>query len=126
MFFGEKNYSEEKILNIGLAFAMEFGKNWQAPIQDRLRKKIPNLTQQELNRYNSICKAMLDDGIDILFKLLENIDTNNPMKSNELSIQFGKVILSKYSWVNEKNLKHLYSQAMYYAWKDGISARKVK
>ena len=125
MFFKKNTYSENEILNIGLDFAMEFGKNWMAPIQERLGKKIPSLSEQELNRYNSQCKAMLDDAIKILFKMLENIDSKKPKNKSELWIQFGEVVASKYGWVNKQNLEHLFSQAMYYAWKDGLSADKV-
>jgi hypothetical protein len=105
---------------------MEFGKNWLAPIQERLSKKVPNLSEQDLDRYNSLCKTIIDDGIDILVKMIENIDSQKPMGRKVLSIDFEKVILSKYEWMNKKNLKHLYSQAMYYARKDGISIGKVK
>jgi hypothetical protein len=125
MIFGKKQYTEEEILNIGLDFSMEFGKHWLEPIQKRLSKKIPYLTQEELDNYNVVCEKTRDDGLFILMRILEEIEEENSMTSYELFNSFKKVIIDKYNWINKKNLNHLYSQGRYYAWKDGIGTGKI-
>jgi hypothetical protein len=32
-----------------------------------------------------------------------------------------KSYIARYPWVDEKNLRHLFSTGMYYAWKDGVA-----
>lgn len=80
----KKNYSEEEILNIGLDFSMEFGKNWLKPIQKRLSQKIPSISAEDLDKYNNICAKTRDDGNAILFSILDNIGENRSLTSKEL------------------------------------------
>lgn len=93
---------------------MEFGENWLKPINERLNKKYPQLLPIELEKYNKLCKEVN--------RFANNFIYNNPVKNNEeLTFlpfdEFKKVIQKKYDRINEKNLKRLYSQSCYYAWK---------
>jgi len=78
-----------EILNNGLNLSMEFGENWLTDIDDRLRKK--------LIRKNPIKNGDKIDFID--FSKFED---------------FMKI---KYEWIDNANLKKLYSQSCYYALK---------
>ena len=121
----KRKYHEYDILNIGLDFAMEFGKNWLQPIQSRLHNKINYLSDEDLNKYNTICKNVLDEGVKLLYKLCDDIDPKFPVKNDDLFNQWKVIIHEKYPWINLKNLNHLYSQANYYSWKDGNSHGKI-
>ena len=104
----------QKIANYGLSFSMEFGQNWLKPINERLSEKYPELLPVELEQYNKLCKEVNTYANDFI--------RNNPTKQNEKLIflpfeKFKKVIHKKYVWINEDNLKQLYSQSCYYAWK---------
>lgn len=125
MFFKNKKYSESDILNIGLVFAMEFGENWLSPIQKRLSKKIPDLTNESLDKYNTICKSTLDKGIEKLFNILDDIDPKSPLKNKDLFKLFESEIKRDFNWISNKNMERLYSQCRYYAWKDGVAHGKV-
>ena len=48
-------YDENQILNYGLDFAMQWGENWMQPIQERLSTKFPDLSSEDLDKYNDIC-----------------------------------------------------------------------
>lgn len=48
------------VLNSGLDFAMEFGKDWLRPIQERLRAKFSDLTPSELDAYDRACREAMN------------------------------------------------------------------
>ena len=104
----------KEIANDGLNLSMEFGENWLKPINERLSKKYSELLPVELEKYNKLCKDVNTYANDFIL--------NNPVKHNDELIflpfeKFKKVIHKKYAWINEDNLKQLYSQSCYYAWK---------
>jgi D-3-phosphoglycerate dehydrogenase len=72
------------------------------------------------------CQAALSYGIDSLTSILDGIDILNPVNEKDLFNRWKSQILNKYPWINQSNLGHLFSQSMYYAWKDGISYNKIK
>lgn len=103
-----------EILNSGLNFSMEFGKNWLLEINDRLLAKYPNLTPSELNACDKLCKKVN--------KLANDFVYDNPeKKENEIEFitfsVFENFMKTNYDWISDKNLRGLYSQSCYYAWK---------
>ena len=92
--------------------AMEFGKNWLQPIQERLSKKYHHLNAEELEQYNAMCQAAMSFGHEIVYALAE--EHGKEAKYD----QYEPIYTQHYSWVNKKNLSRLFSQGMYYAWKD--------
>ena len=109
-----KKDGETGLQNYALELAQEWGENWLQPIQGRLSKAYPHLTQQELDHYNSIAQAAMKAGHDLVYSMAENSgkDVNEPGWRQDY--------LKQYPWVDKKNLKHLFSTGMYYAWKDGV------
>ncbi|HLP20910.1 MAG TPA: hypothetical protein VK174_11445 [Chitinophagales bacterium] len=117
-----KKPSEAEILNTGLVFAMEFGENWLKPIQQRLFKKYNYLTKEQLDNYNSICKAALNDGVRFMETTLEKIsDQKQTIQEQELKDQLRVFMLAKYPWIDRNALAHLFNQGCYYNWKEGLS-----
>ena len=91
---------------------MAFGKHWLEPIQSRLIKKYPELTKVEQDEFNSICQEAKHYGHDKMYKFAENEGKNISREA------FSELFLSKYPWVNNKILKYVYNQGLYYVYKD--------
>src|SRR5687768_99590 len=102
--FAKQTATESEILNSGLKLAMEFGKNWLQPIQNRLLKKYDFLTTEQLERYNLICKEVLQDGNHFIYNTLSNlIEKDVTIKRSELKHKYDNFILEKYHWVSKSN-----------------------
>lgn len=102
---------EKRILNIGLSLAMEFGEHWLDPIQSRLAKQFPDLSSEELNEYNSICRTAMESSNKLVCSLLKK--DGEKIKYEE----WEATVLRSHPWINKKNLSRLFSQGMYYAMK---------
>lgn len=101
------------LLNEGLALAMEFGQDWLKPIQPRLLQRYPALGRAELDELDGECRAAMSFGHKVTY---------------EHCVKFGKTVSvatiapavrAKFPWVSEANMARLFSQGMYYAYKDG-------
>ena len=113
--------NEEKILNRGLEFALEFGANWMQPIQSRLSKKFPDLLTDELNKYDSICRTAMKKGHDFVYKTLNTAaDEKRKIKEKNVSEELKLFLHGQYPWIDTENLKMILSQGFYYAGKDGL------
>lgn len=113
--------SKEQILNTGLTMAMEFGGNWRQPITDRLQRKYIYLTEHALEEYNTICRTAMDEGNQYIYNTLDRLfEVGSTITDTELKEQFGSSMRSQYDWISDSNLRKLYSQGCYYAWKDGL------
>ena len=106
--------SRERVLNVGLRLAMEFGENWLQPIQGRLSNRYPDLSADELAEYNRICQEAMRFGHDYVIRFAEENDSGPSFS------EFKAAIYSKYPWVSRAKLSRLRSQGHYYAWKDGL------
>ncbi|HEV2680757.1 MAG TPA: hypothetical protein VGV14_09685, partial [Rhodanobacter sp.] len=104
--------SRDALLNEGLDLAMEWGKNWLKPIQDRLAFGHPELTREELDEVNAISQNAMKFGHGYVYDLALKAGKDTKKSDLESAMQ------SRYPWVNARNLSHLFSQGMYYAWKD--------
>jgi hypothetical protein len=105
-------YITDEILNNGLILAMAFGKNWIKPIQTRLGKIYPALSDDELEQYNTKCQEVMTFGHTTVYELAERYGKATDIK------EFEGVFTSQYSWVTSKNINNIFSQGMYYAFKD--------
>ncbi len=101
-----------KILNSGLNFSMEFGKNWLLDINDRLLSEYPELTELELNACNKLCKIINELAHDYVYK--DFIKNKNEMMGFS---EFKFFLTVKYEWIDENNLRSLHNQSRYYAYK---------
>jgi hypothetical protein len=104
--------SRDELLNEGLSLAMEWGENWLKPIQERLALRRPALSQSELDEINAICQAAMKFGHDSVYDLALKSGSKTKLED------FEPVMRARYPWANSENLSHLFSQGMYYAWKD--------
>jgi len=109
-----EKHSEEAIMNFALDLAQEWGDDWLKPIQGRLSKAYPNFTRDELDKYNAIAQDAMQFGHDLVYSMVEQ--QGQYIDEAQWKIEY----LSRYPWVDDKNLKHLFSTGNYYAWKDGV------
>ncbi|TLU61282.1 hypothetical protein FE810_14825 [Thalassotalea litorea] len=113
-------YERRQILNDGIGFAMEFGRNWLKPIQSRLEKLYPHLTNEELDTFNQSCQEAMFFGHSLVYNFAEG---ENKLMDFEV---FTNRILEKHPWFSESKLKRLYSQSCYYTYKDFGPLEKIK
>jgi len=104
---------QDAILDDGLALAMEWGSNWLQPIQARLRQKYPKFSAAELDAYDSVCRAAMKFGHETVYSLAQKHGKNPEYED------FARELRKRYAWASPNNLSQLFSQGMYYLWKDG-------
>lgn len=108
-------------LNLSLDLALAWGSNWAQPIQSRLAAKVDTLSSSDLNEYNNSSQEVLNVGFQFISSRLEGVcDARETIKEKVLKTVFVEYMVSRYPWINEENLKKIFSQALYYAWKDGL------
>jgi hypothetical protein len=109
-----EKHNEEELMNFALDLAQEWGADWLRPVQDRLSKAYPNFTRDELDKYNAIAQDAMQYGHGLVYSMVEQ--QGQYIDEAQWKIEY----LSRYPWVDDKNLKHLFSTGNYYAWKDGV------
>lgn len=111
----------DQILNQGLSCALEFGPALNQPIHQRLLTHFPHLANSELDTINRMSYEVRDEGHTYLLSVLKEVAHHQQtLTTLEITLIFYSYLLSKYLWINEKNLEHLFSQSCYYAYKDGL------
>ena len=111
--FGKRQpYNTEEILNDGLELSLAFGKNWLQPIQGRLKRYYPALSNQELDYYNEICQNARRTGhvkmCDVAGKSAQLMSLG----------EFTNFLKQEYPWASAKVIKAVYNQGLYYVYKD--------
>ena len=120
-FLKKKILTQEEILNLSVVLALEWGQNWNQPIQERLTKKLPSLTTTELDELNGKSKEVLSTGFEILRTTLENLtDRGETISEKVLKMDFERELNALYPWISQDNIKSIYNQGRYYSWKDGL------
>ncbi len=109
--------SRETLLNDGLELAMNWGENWLAPIQERLRLQHPRLSAAELDELNEACQAAMKFGHETAYELVQT------QGADADALGFGSTVRGRYPWISEENLVRLFRQSLYYVWKGGGPAR---
>nr|WP_315482825.1 hypothetical protein [uncultured Undibacterium sp.] len=91
---------------------MQWGDDWLKPIQGRLARRFPVLSRDQLDEINFTCQAVMKFGHAAVYDLAEKFGKDTKRE------EFVRVMSVAYPWINEENLSQLFSQGMYYAWKD--------
>ena len=94
---------------------MEFGERWLEPIQSRLAAKHPELSPGELDAYDAACRKAMKFGHGLVPKCFRKAKGSQ----DEAARLFREAVRTRFSWISDATLKHLFSQGCYYAWKDG-------
>jgi len=113
-FSKEQKPSSESILNVGLKMAMDFGKNWLSPIDERIKEKYQDISIEEARALNDLCKRIMDEANEWVCRTADKY----PGKKLDREA-FATHMLAVDSRINKETLSRLMGQAMYYASKDG-------
>jgi hypothetical protein len=105
---------EAALMNYALDLAQEWGEQWLEPVQRRLMDAYPNMSQTEADYLNDAAQKAMKTGHDLVYLLAENSG------KNVKQLAWQEMYVKQYPWVDKKNLNHLFSTGMYYAWKDGL------
>lgn len=112
---------DPKILNTALSLALEFGRNLNQPVQARLQAEYPYLWKAQLDEYNQVASTAAAAGKSYVYKTLERLAVRRAsISSRELKAGLEKFLRDKYPWINGRNIDHVYSQGVYYAYRDGL------
>jgi hypothetical protein len=111
------------IYNKGLDYAMEFGSNWLQPIQSRLSEKYINLSNDELNHFDKVCRKAMNDGHKFIYNRLAKLyEKQKKISQSHLEEEFKDFITNRYNWMSNKNISRLFSQSLYYTMKEGLNS----
>lgn len=102
-----------QVLNDGLRLAMEWGEDFLKPIQKRLSALYPELSQEQLDEYASVCRAAMEYGHGQMYELAERSDEDTVRE------EFRLIMALRYPWLDPENLAKLFSQGRYHAWREG-------
>jgi hypothetical protein len=124
--FKKKSISKEAILNEGMQIAMEFGENWLQPIGQRLKSEFDHISDSEAIEYDNLCRNARDEAHNFMLEALGKLaDEHRTIMNQEFKLQFDSYINNYFDWMNKANIKKLYSQGMYYAYKEGLDATVI-
>ena len=105
----KKEPSEDDILNKAMDLCLEFGENWRKPVDVRLQKLYPDISQDKAKEIDVFIRKTRDEIHEMIEQFYLSKMPNEEMK---------KRMKDKFPFLNNKNLGHLHSQGIYYAWKD--------
>lgn len=94
------------LANDALHLAMEWGKDWLKPTQERMRTLHPALTDAQLDACDALAQEAMRYGHRLVY------DSPNCERTS-----FAVALRAKYAWVSDANLTRLHSQGQYYAMK---------
>ena len=115
-------HEEKTILNKGVELAMEWGPERAKPLRTKLAHHLPDLDDNELNKFVTICEKVAGVGLDFVFKQYERAtDEKSATTYNEVRDNLLLYLKDRHPWVSKKNLKTLLGQGQYYAWKEGLN-----
>ena len=103
----------DALRNEGLALAMDWGEDWLAPIQPRLRERHPRLTAAELDALDATCRGAMKLGHETVHALVRAHGKNLALPA------FAERFAAQVPWASAENVARLYDQGLYYAWKTG-------
>lgn len=91
--------------------SMEFGPNLSKPIAPRLKMQFPQLTAEELEYCEGLCKKIKKDAFDFLDQ--RYMDLSDHDKYKQMQADMKTYLHPLYPWIQEKNMSYLFSQNVY-------------
>lgn len=102
-------------MNLALDLALAWGPDLLQPTQERLARLRPELSPEELDRYDVIARDAMNAGHTIV----QNLAFERGLRDPSVSIDAKAQVTARIPWVSKDNLARIVSQGMYFAWKDG-------
>ena len=98
--------------------AMDWNDAWHSPLGPRLRKELPMLDPEDIERTAAECMEAMKFGHDLAFSLSKAADALSSTWEAEFRQQFS----ARYPWASEENTHRLLRQGLYYASKTGTQS----
>ncbi|GEM_PF-6121119 len=118
------------ILNAGLQFAMEWGDPGAQPIQPRLQKSFPHVSESELNEVDRLCRKALERAYALAESASRGLKVSKPFFQKDIDAlhkaerhfqmlkeQFPDELRKDFPWIEDATLEQLFSQGCYHAMK---------
>jgi hypothetical protein len=102
---------DQEILNRIYDQSLAFGKNYRRPIKDILNESFPELSEtdkKELEEYITNVRASIEKWI------FDQSENKNLLLQELLSFRAQLWIKKNYPWMNQDNISHAISQAIYF------------
>lgn len=93
---------------------MAWGEDFLRPIQPRLHEAFPALTEDELERYATACRATMERGHAMVGELFAAM---GEPQGNAMFERFAAEVLAQWPWISRDNLGRLFSQGCYFTMK---------
>lgn len=103
----------EYILNKVYSASLEFGENWRRPIVEIVGELYPQMSETDKTEI-AIYVAQTRESIEKYF--WDRYDYKNDSVNSKLQSMGKQWVKEQYPWMNDDNINHAISQAMYYAW----------
>lgn len=107
--------SRDAILNAGLLLALEWGESFGKPIHERLAARYRELTPEQLDELDRICRAAKDFGIGTFERMAMQSGRVDGVDQGA----FVREVRERYPWIDDAGLARIRQQGQYYAWRDG-------
>lgn len=95
---------DNAIANKALELAMAWGADWMTPTQPRLKALHAELSDAQLDEYDTIAQAAMTLGFKHMY--------DSPSCERQ---QLATVVRARFSWVSDANLSRMHGQGTYYA-----------
>lgn len=95
-----------EMMNHALVLATEWGENFRQPINDRMRLKYPNLTDEQIDRL----KQLADEAESCILSLADDELAGKIRESDIVPLA-----RERHPWVDEQQLYRIKSYGMYWA-----------
>ena len=102
--------TDYRLLNRALKLSLEWGKEWERPLNNKIMKAVPYLSGSDIDQIADYIVKVRDDVIwRIYYDHYDYI-------SEDFKIDVEAATKEKYPWIDSSNLLSLHSQGRYYAW----------
>lgn len=106
---------DPELANLALDLALAWGPDFLQPTQERMARLRPELSQEELDRYDRIARDAMNTGHTIVQDLTLARGLSDARVPDDAKAQ----VAAEIPWASSDNLARIVSQGMYFAWKDG-------
>ncbi len=96
----------DRVLNIALGFATEWGENFRKPILERMRSSCPELSDDEISELETVVQKAEYR----VYKIAE-MEERGEISETDIS----RIAAEEFPWMEDRHLGRLKNIGMYYA-----------
>lgn len=100
------NELDAEVLNVALELATEWGENFRKPIGDRMRKRFPDLTEDDITEAERYAKQA-----ESRIYTLAEMEERGEISENDIT----RLAAEEFPWLDGSHIGRLKNIGMYYA-----------